>query len=213
MDDSFAGYGRDEELLDAVRGDETVRVVVERPAETFVVLGRGSKPAEEVDADACAAAGVLIRRRRGGGCAVVLDPGNVIVSVALPLPGIGRNDRHFDRLSSWMIAALEEVGLDGVYPDGTSDLVRDDRKVGGSCLWRPRGYLYYSTTLLIAADLTLFTRCLPHPPREPAYRRGRSHEEFTANLAAEEGLAGVEALEVKLRRLLRAEEVARILTS
>jgi lipoate---protein ligase len=211
MDETPGDFGRDEELLAEVRRDGLPRVIVERPREAAVVLGRGGRAEVELDLDACAAEGIPILRRRGGGCAVVIDPGNVIVSVALPLEGIGRNDRHFDRLSRWLIAALAKVGIEGLYQDGTSDLVRDDRKVGGSCLWRPRGFLYYSTTLLVSGDLPRVTRCLKHPPREPAYRRGRSHEEFITNLGERGGTAEVEHLERDLRATLFPDEVARIL--
>ena len=59
-----------------------------------------------------------------------------------------------------------------------------ERKIGGSCIWRTRGLLYYSTTLLVDPDLDLCERYLPHPPREPAYRAGRPHRAFMGSLRA-----------------------------
>ncbi len=123
-----------------------------------------------------------VLRRRGGGCAVVLDPGNAIVSLALPLPGVGGITSAFAAISAWLIDALARCGLPGARQEGTSDLAVGDRKVGGSCLWRTAGLVYYSTTLLVSPDLALTERYLPHPPREPAYRAGRAHREFMGAL-------------------------------
>jgi lipoate-protein ligase A len=149
-----------------------------------VVLGSGGKPAAEVDLDAARADGVPVLRRRGGGCAVVLDPGNVIVSVALPASGSEGITSAFAAITTWLIARLARIGVPGVERRGTSDLALGDRKIGGACLWRPRGLIYYSTTLLVAPDLGLIERYLPHPPREPEWRRGRAHREFLVNLGS-----------------------------
>lgn len=147
-----------------------------------VVVGRGGDPAVEIACDAARADGVPVLRRRGGGCAIVLDPGNAVVSLALPLPGVGGITGAFTAISAWLIDALARCGLPGARQEGTSDLAIAGRKVGGSCLWRTKGLVYYSTTLLVAPDLALVERYLPHPPREPAYRAGRPHRDFMGAL-------------------------------
>ena len=80
-------YDRDEDPIEATTSDQQGRLRVRAASEVAVVLGRGSKPARELDAEACLEDEVLVQRRRGGGRAVVIDPGNVIVSVALPIGG------------------------------------------------------------------------------------------------------------------------------
>ena len=45
-----------------------------------------------------------------------------------------------------------------------------------------RQWMLYHGTLLLSMDLELVEQLLPHPPREPPYRRGRSHADFLANL-------------------------------
>ena len=93
---------------------------------------------------------------------------------------------------------LAACGVADVRHEGVSDLAVGDRKLGGSCIWRTRGLVYYSTTLLVNPDLTLMERYLPHPPREPAYRRGRSHADFVTSVAA----LGGETDPDRLRRCL-----------
>ena len=71
-----------------------------------------------------------------------------------------------------------------VHREGISDLAVEDRKVGGSCVYRARDLLYCATTLLCDPALGAIERYLRHPPREPEYRRGRKHRDFLGSLAA-----------------------------
>lgn len=176
-------YADDEPLLEAVRGDGQGRIRVYRPVATAVVLGKGSDPTRELHLEKCLADQVPLFRRRGGGCAVVLDPGNVIVSVAVPATGINNTHRIFDSLTSWLVECLRSLGYDSVCHGGKSDIVLNDRKIGGSCVYQAKGLLYYSATLLVAPNIDDIERYLQHPPREPAYRRRRSHADFLSGLA------------------------------
>ncbi len=175
-------YDRDRALLDRVLADGRPRVDVYPWDEPCVVIGRGGSQERELFTWAIAADGVPLLQRPGGGCSVVLDPGNVIVAVGLPLPGVGLITRSFAAISSWLAAALTACGIPDVVQEGVSDLVLEGKKIGGSCVYRTRGLLYYSTTLLVAPDLSLAERYLRHPPREPDYRRGRSHRDFMGAL-------------------------------
>ena len=181
-------YLQDDAVIDQVRRDGAARVRVDRVAGTSVVLGRGGKPEIELRPEMLRADGVPVLRRRGGGCAVVLDPGNLVASVTLPLPGVGGVTSAFDAVSRLMIDALAAVGVPGVTREGVSDLALDGRKIGGSCIYRTKGLLHYTTTLLVDPDTDLMERYLAHPPREPEYRRGRRHREFVTGLRAH-GLA------------------------
>ena len=194
-----AHYGFEDSLFEQAVEMGELRTSIYAVPHPLVVLGRGSKAEVELDIEACRRDGVPVYRRRGGGCAVVLDPGNVIVAVATRVEGIGDNLVHFARLNRWLVAGLEAAGVEGVDFDGTSDLVIDDRKVGGTCIYRARGGLLYSASLLVDPRLDLIERYLRHPPREPEYRRGRSHREFLTSLATESRGLSTEVLVDKLR--------------
>ncbi len=191
--DPYPLYTRDDEMSAATLADGAPRCSVYVPDRAMVVLGRGSKAELELDLDACQADRIPVHRRRGGGCAVVLDPGNVIVSLALAVEGIGRNKEHFARISGWLIHALAGAGVEGVTQRGVSDLCLGQRKVGGSCIQRARGLLHYGTTLLVSPDLTLMSRYLRHPPREPEYRAGRDHAAFVGQIVYDGGAPGLAA--------------------
>jgi lipoate-protein ligase A len=176
-------YDLDDHLLAGTRGDGRPRVRVYPWQGVAVVIGRGGKQHLELDTAAIAADGTTLYRRPGGGCAVVLDPGNVIVSVVLPLPGLSGIKSAFAAISTWLAGHLALLEVPGVQQLGVSDLAIGDRKIGGSCVFRTRDLLYYSTTLLVDPDLDLVDRYLPHPPREPEYRQGRGHRQFMGRLA------------------------------
>ena len=191
-------YDFDEELMARTRDDGQSRVRVYRFDHVAVVIGRGGHQDLELHTGHIAADGVPLYRRRGGGCSVVLDPGNAIVSLALPLPGIGQITSAFAAISQWLSEGLAACGAPGVKQRGVSDLVIGERKVGGSCVYRTRGLLYYSTTLLCGQDMALVDRYLQHPPREPEYRQGRTHEEFMGSL---DSLCGIDLAGPFLQRL------------
>jgi lipoate-protein ligase A len=175
-------YDLDDEMLTRTRDDGWPRVRVYEPKEVAVVIGRGGRQERELNTAKISADGVTLYKRPGGGCSVVLDPGNLIVSVAAALPGIGGIKSAFAAISDWLITALSVCDVPGIRQRGVSDLAIGKRKIGGSCMYRTRDLLYYSTTLLLDPDVDLVDRYLLHPPREPEYRAGRSHRQFMGSL-------------------------------
>ena len=195
-------FDRDDDLLAAVRADGLARVRVIRWGEVAVVIGRGGRQNLELEAAAITADRVTLLQRAGGGCSVVLDPGNLVVSAALALPGIGGITSGFAALSAWLVAGLQRCGIPGVKQRGVSDLTIGDRKIGGSCIYRARGLLYYSATLLVDPQLELMERYLSHPPREPEYRKRRGHRDFVGSLRMADPDLEIGDLQVRLARIL-----------
>ena len=175
-------YVIEDDLVEKARATGRALCRVYRPQGVAVVIGRGGDAARELFLEAIDDDGVPIHRRPGGGGAVVLDPGNLVVALALPMPGLGGIPDAFRQAGDLVIAALSDCGVAGVTQRGVSDLAVGDRKLGGSCLRRERGLAHYTTTLLVDPDLALLNRYLRHPPREPAYRAGRPHAGFVISL-------------------------------
>jgi len=179
---SIDSYHFDDDVIKYSLDSSIPAVKVYRPVDRMVVLGRGSKVDDEIRIDGCLKDGIHVLRRRGGGCSVVLDPGNVVVSIALPADGIGQNRRYFRSISEELIRILHKIGLGGIYQDGISDLVMEDMKIAGASIYRTKGLLFYSAALLVNSDLSLIEKYLKHPPREPEYRKSRQHLEFVRSL-------------------------------
>jgi lipoate-protein ligase A len=149
-----------------------------------VVLGAGSKLAEDVDEPACVADGVPICRRASGGGTVLLGPGCLCFTLVL------RYDRDpaLREIPSSYAFILERVGaalgdlLPGIEPAGTSDLAAGGLKFSGNAQQRKRAYLLHHGSLLYGFALERVQRYLRMPARQPAYRQGRPHGAFLTNL-------------------------------
>ncbi|MCB2198297.1 hypothetical protein KQI63_02770 [bacterium] len=195
-------YDTNRSILDETKKDGQPRMRIYGVDETCIVLGRGSDPYTEVYLDRAKADGIPLYRRPGGGCSVVLDPGNLVVAATLPVEGLGETKKWFNRCTQWMIDGLRKAGVEGVDTDGVSDLVIGDKKIAGSAVYRTKDILYYAVTILVNADLSLIDKYLPHPPREPEYRAGRSHLDFVASLQQAVGISDVRMLVEKLKQTL-----------
>jgi lipoate-protein ligase A len=149
-----------------------------------VVLGAGGQVAQEIELAACLEANIPIWRRASGGGTVLLGRGCLCFSLVLAYdrsPEL-RDVRHSYR---FILGRLREA-LDGVLPEigpaGTSDLAVGGLKFSGSAQQRKRHFLLHHGTLLYDFDLSLVSRYLSQPNRQPAYRQGRGHGEFLRNL-------------------------------
>jgi len=174
----------DDIFIRAAAGEIPFALVYEQGA-VEVVHGPSFRAGSEIFADRCAADGVAVAARRGGGGTVVLAPGTlVIVAVGERLGGREGARDIFGRVHAGVAAALRAAGAGGVDHAGVSDLAVGGRKILGSSLYlgsRPPLF-YYQASLLVSCDLGLLDRYLRHPPREPEYRQGRGHSQFCTTL-------------------------------
>jgi lipoate---protein ligase len=172
-------------LLNAEAGGPEVLRVWQWPAYA-VVLGAGGRIAADVNDDRCRADGVPLARRSSGGGTVLLGPGCLLYSVVLAFA----RDAALTQIPSSYCYVLGRVvgGLRTLVPDvgvrGSSDLAQLDRKFSGNAQQRKRTHLLQHGTLLCDFDVAQAARYLTMPPRQPEYRRQRSHDDFLANLPA-----------------------------
>lgn len=150
----------------------------------FVVVGRSSRIADEVDLDACRRLKVPVLRRPSGGSAVLAGPGCLMYAVVLSYerrPELRAIDLAHEFVLSRILASLH-----GLVPEaelaGTSDLAIAGLKFSGNSLRCKRDHFLYHGTLLYDFPLELIERCLKIPPRQPDYRHGRGHRAFLTNL-------------------------------
>jgi len=178
----------DEELLqrleetdgDSVGELETLRFW-ESPT-PVVVLGRGGDASAEVYEEVCALEKIPILRRSSGGGSVVLGPGCLNFSFVLSLdrrPELLGVRRSYEIILGTVVQALSRRGIKLC---GLSDLTSEGRKISGNAQKRTRRALLHQGTILYNFDIDLFARFLREPPRQPAHRKGRCHQEFVANV-------------------------------
>ena len=178
----------DEELLqrleetdgDSVGELETLRFW-ESPT-PVVVLGRSGDSSAEVHEEVCASEKIPVLHRVSGGGAVVLGPGCLNFAFVLSLdwrPELLSVRRSYEIILGTITDALRGKGI---IPCGLSDLVFRGRKISGNAQKRTRRALLHQGTILYDFDMNLLARFLREPPKQPAYRKGRCHQEFVVNV-------------------------------
>ncbi len=172
----------DEALLDEaedldVGSNETLRLW--SPPDFAVIIGRNSQIAVEVDHQYCHDNKIPILRRSSGGATVVIGPGCLMYSVILSY----HRRPHLRDLSATHEFVLGRIAraIPGSRLRGTSDLAIGEKKIAGNSLRCKRNHFLYHGTLLLNFPLHVIAQALKMPPRQPDYRRGRSHEDFVAN--------------------------------
>ncbi|MEK6786108.1 MAG: lipoate--protein ligase family protein [Nitrospirota bacterium] len=153
----------------------------------FVVLGRASRVADDVDLAACHKDGLPILRRASGGGTVLQGPGCLSYALVLPLdwhPDLA-NIRTTNRLILERMATALRRWEPTTTVQGISDLAINDRKISGNAQRRTGKALLFHGTILHDMGADLIARYLKHPSRQPEYRSERPHQAFlgTINIA------------------------------
>lgn len=164
-----------------------------------VVIGSSERPEQVVDTDACARLGVEVVKRSTGGGSVLQTAGVLNYSLITPAPASLDPKIGFRAGFDLICGILAAFGVAGT-PAGTSDVAVGDRKISGSAQARRWNALLVHGTLLVDFDYDLAAAVLKHPPREPAYRRGRNHRDFLITLRS----LGVRAGRTPMERIVLA---------
>jgi lipoate-protein ligase A len=173
------------DLLEGFLADRTPRFRLYEPRDTAVVLGAAGNPGRDLKLAALEADGVPVLRRRGGGGAVVLSTGQVVLALVTEVASPFGNQEYARAINAWVVEALACLDVGGLEQRGISDLALRGRKVLGTSIYRSRLVLFYQASLLVSNDVSVFGRYLEHPQAEPDYRQGRGHEAFCTTLRAE----------------------------
>jgi len=177
----------DEALLEMCENgfdDEILRFW--EPTEYFVVLGYTNKLLENVDPAICSSLQMPVLRRCSGGGTVVQGPG--CFNYSLILDSLGRPEIQTISSTTQFVLrrhreVIEQITHEAVSLSGISDLTIRNLKFSGNAQRRMKRFVLFHGTFMIEMEIPLIEKALSHPPEEPAYRGGRSHESFLMNLS------------------------------
>lgn len=155
----------------------------------FVVLGRSSSLADDVEVDACRQDHIPILRRASGGGTILQGPGCLSYAIVLPI-GMHADLRDIRLTNRFILLRIAEA-LSRWHPAiairGISDLAVADRKIGGSAQRRTKQALLFHGTVLYRMQTRIISRYLKQPHRQPDYRDDRSHADFLLTIDASLG--------------------------
>lgn len=166
------------------KAHENLSCVFWVPQSDYVVLGNANQMQRECKVEVCEEECIPVLRRAGGGGAVVLHPGCLIISVGVWLKHYYSNSKYFTLINDAVIACLEKAHPQ-VHPlnqEGISDIAHGSKKIAGTSLFRSRNFLLYQASILVENKVDAIEKYLEHPSEEPDYRKGKSHKEFLGSL-------------------------------
>ncbi len=167
-----------------------------QPDHSLIVLGSSNKADIEVYVERCQKDGIDILKRKGGGGAVLLHPGCLILSLGMWVKKPYQNKHYFSLIHAALISLLKErwPKLQSIKEEGISDLAFENKKIAGTSMFRSRNFLLYQGSLLVESYIVDIERYLKHPSREPDYRQKRLHRDFLSSLNE---ICGVQTTELK----------------
>ncbi|MEM9411658.1 MAG: lipoate--protein ligase family protein, partial [Planctomycetota bacterium] len=209
MDQTYAeadaNIAFDEAILEAAEANEILTPILRvwEPANPVVVLGRSSKVESEVDIESCTKSGIPVLRRCSGGATILTSPGCLMYAVVLSYecePRLRSLDFAHQFVISRISQTINSFGIQTTMK-GTCDLTFNGRKFSGNALRCKKNWLLYHGTLICKGmNTSLISRYLRMPERQPAYRDGRSHQDFVGSLPVE-----TDALKTALKKNWKCE--------
>ncbi len=178
----------------------------------FVVVGYSNKISREVNIDSCGSDNIPILRRISGGGTVLQGPGCLNYSLILRItdrPELASPVTTNQYIMERHRLALESLLKTPVTIQGDTDLaildfrlkiadcgnmidpqiinhqskIKNLLKVSGNAQRRFKNALLFHGTFLLDFDLSLVSKYLTLPSKEPAYRKNRAHQDFVSNLS------------------------------
>ncbi len=180
--------------------------IIWRPDRLYVVLGRANNAKDSLVYKNIIADNVPVYKRPSGGESVILSPGMIVFSLKTGFTGTMSTSQIFSKINRSLIGRLSELGIRNLHSRGISDLSIGEKKIAGSSMYLIKDSLFYHSVLNLSEDVSLISKYLRHPKREPDYRLGRSHDEFVTSIRREGYVIGYEQIEEKIALALKELE-------
>lgn len=172
------------DMAEAGLGEEALRFW--ESDKTFIVLGKTSKENNELVADHVKRDNVPVLRRMSAGGVVVQGKGCLNFTLVLSKeknPQLVTIPSSYTWILDKVISAINILGIQtSFFPPCDIALTEGQLKISGNAQKRGKKFILHHGTLLHHFDIDLVHRYLQIPLKMPFYRKGRSHQDFMANI-------------------------------
>ena len=183
MDTIVEDYNlKDYSIIDSDKDNDSV---VWTPDNTYVVLGRSNNAIQSLNLEEVSEDKVKVLKRPSGGESVILSPKTIVIGVKIKLDNALNAHQYFKIINGKIINTLTDFGVKDTYMKGISDISINNKKILGSSIYKKKDIVFYHAVLNISESISLITRYLKYPTKEPDYRKGRNHEDFVTSLNLE----------------------------
>lgn len=153
--DAYTNMAIDEAVSEGVAAGTsppTIRFYTWKPG--AVSIGYFQSLADEVDLDACRAAGVdWVRRRTGGGAVYHDEKGEITYSIIAPEAAFPKGIiDSYKLICGWIVAGLAGIGLQAEFKP-INDIIVNGKKISGNAQTRRGGVLLQHGTILYDVDV------------------------------------------------------------
>ena len=152
------------------------------PDNYYLVLGSSNKIEKSINQEAVLKDRIKVYKRPSGGETVILSPKTVVLSALVRTEGFIDPQIIFRNANQLIMKKLSSIGIKGLQYRGISDVAIDGKKILGSSIYRKKQKAFYHAVLNVHETTALMEKYILHPPREPGYRKGRSHKDFVTSL-------------------------------
>lgn len=147
-----------------------------RPKRPMIVLGRFSSPQKALRYPQPK---IPVLRRLGGGGAVVLDSGCVVIELGFCSSKSRQALQGVQIAKEVLLRSLQALGIPAQLDTEWSDFRIGDQKIGGSTFYRAGNRILLGVSFVCSrSTVQKMEMYLASPEREPPYRKGRSHRDF-----------------------------------
>jgi len=169
----------DQKVLNSEPNNE---LFVWQPDQTYLILGRSNSSLDSLNMDSAKKDNVKILKRPSGGETVLLSPNMLVVAVLIPQIEGFKPKAYFMAVNDIIMETLKIMGVMNLSTKGISDISIGEKKILGSAIYKKQGAYFYHAVLNIRENISLISKYIKHPTKEPDYRKGRSHIEFVTSL-------------------------------
>ena len=156
-----------------------------RPDKLYVIMGRANNASSSLWIENITNDKVDVYKRSSGGETVILSPNMAVYSAKMRFDKSMNTKQTFIKINTLLIKHLSLLGIKDLNSKGVSDISIGAKKIAGSSMYLNKDVIFYHAVLNISEDVSLISKYLKHPSREPDYRMGRSHLEFVTSLKIE----------------------------